>query len=250
MLRPPIDGQITFLTVSDPTSSSRFYGELLGLDLVLDQGPCRIYRVTPSAYVGICTHRETVHSEGVIITIVTDQVDEWFTQLSEAGVLFESAPTRNNRFDIYHVLLRDPDGHLVEIQQFMDPIWAGRRTAEDLLVEARGKIRRWLPAEAQQAQHLGALIIDVRDSAHIAREGSIPGAIAVPLSVVEWRADPTSAHRLSDISDAEGPLILVCSDGYSSSLAAARLREIGRSEVGDVVGGFRAWKLEGLPVDH
>ncbi|MDF1597133.1 MAG: VOC family protein [Acidimicrobiia bacterium] len=125
MQRPPIDGQITFLTVADLTSSSRFYGELLGLDLVLDQGPCRIYQVTPAAFVGICTHREDVQSEGVIITIVTDHVDEWFTQLRDAGVPFESAPTRNDRFDIYHVFLRDPDGHLVEIQQFLDPNWAG-----------------------------------------------------------------------------------------------------------------------------
>lgn len=248
MERLPIGSQITFLTVADLESSSRFYGRLLGLDLVLDQGPCRIYRMTGSSFLGICTHREDVQPAGVIITIVTDHVDDWFARLSAAGARFETPPAVNERFNIYHVFLRDPDGHLVEIQQFLDPGWAGSRTADDLLTEARSTIRRWLPADAHRAQQHGALVIDVRDSDDIEREGSIPGAVAIPLSVLEWRVDPMSSFRLDEVADFDGPLILVCNDGFSSSLAAARLRELGRSEVGDLVDGFRAWKLDGLPV--
>jgi len=244
----PIDSQITFLTVSDLEASSRFYGTVLGLDLVVDQGSCRIYRVTSSAYLGICTHREDVQPQGVIVTLVSNEVDRWYDELSANGVEFESAPALNERFGIYHVFLRDPDGHLVEIQQFMDSEWAGQRTADDLLTDARGRIRRWLPVDALQAQQDGALIIDARDSGDIGNEGSIPDAIAIPLSILEWRVDPESPFRLNELVDFDGPLILVCNDGFSSSLAAARLRELGRSDVGDLVGGFRAWKLEGLPV--
>jgi rhodanese-related sulfurtransferase/catechol 2,3-dioxygenase-like lactoylglutathione lyase family enzyme len=223
MQRLPVDSQITFLTVSDLEASGHFYGTVLGLDLVVDQGSCRIYRVTSSAFLGICTHRDDVRAEGVIVTLVSDQVDRWYDELSANGVEFESAPALNERFGIYHVFLRDPDGHLVEIQQFMDSEWAGQRTADDLLTDAR-------------------------DSGDIGSEGSIPEAIAIPLSLLEWRVDPESPFRLNELVDFDGPLILVCNDGFSSSLAAARLRELGRSKVGDLVGGFRAWKLEGLPV--
>lgn len=249
MPRLPVDSQITFLTVDDLDSSDAFYGKLLGLDLVLDQGPCRIYRVTATSYLGICTHREDTRAEGVIITIVTDRVDEWYQELMEAGASFDSEPALNEKFNIYHVFLRDPDGHLVEIQQFQDPQWAGPRTTEDLLTEARGRVGRWSPAVALAKQQAGAVVIDVRDSGDRSREGAIPGAIAIPLSVLEWRADPTSPFRMEGLAGTEDTLILVCNDGYSSSLAAARLKELGRQSVGDVAGGFRAWKLEGLPVE-
>ncbi len=244
----PIDSQITFVTVSDLDASGQFYGGVLGLDLVVDQGTCRIYRTTATSYLGICTHREDVSPQGVILTLVSDDVDRWYRELLEAGVTFESAPQLNDRYNIYHVFLRDPDGHLVEIQQFMDPGWAGSRSVDDLLTDARSRIHRWPAADAHQAQQHGALIIDARDSGDIEREGSIPGAVTIPLSTLEWRVDPTSPFRLNEVVDFDGPLILVCNDGYSSSLAAARLRELGRTEVGDLVGGFRAWKLEGLPV--
>ena len=69
MQRLPVDSQITFLTVSDLEASSQFYGTVLGLDLVADQGSCRIYRVTSSAFLGICTHREDVRAEGVIVRL-------------------------------------------------------------------------------------------------------------------------------------------------------------------------------------
>jgi len=245
----PIDSQITFVTVSDLDASGQFYGGVLGLDLVVDQGTCRIYRTTATSYLGICTHREDVSPQGVILTLVSDDVDRWYRELLEAGVTFESAPQLNDRYNIYHVFLRDPDGHLVEIQRFEDRNWAGRRSTDDLLSEARSRISRWSPGKAREAQEKGAIVIDARDSGDIEREGSIPGSVVIPLSALEWRVDPTSPFRQDEIVDAAGPLIVVCNDGYSSSLAAARLRELGRFDAGDLIGGFRAWKLDGLPVD-
>lgn len=247
MSRPPIDAFITFLSVSDLEIAGRFYGDRLRLELVIDQGPCRIYRATATAFLGICTHRNDVQSEGVIVTLVADDIDRWYQELSDHGVDIESAPAHNERFGIYHMFLRDPDGHLVEIQQFLDPGWSGTITAEDLLTEARSKIRRWTPQEARHES--GALVIDVRDSEDRRSEGSIPGAAAIPLSVLEWRADPASPYRMEYVSRHEGPIILVCNDGYSSSLAAARLRQLGHREAGDMEGGFRAWKAAGLPIE-
>ncbi len=248
MPQRPVDAFITFLSVSNLERSGRFYGDRLGLELVLDQGPCRIYRVSTSAYLGICTHREDVQAQGVIVTLVTDEVDRWYRELSAAGVEIESAPAHNERFGLYHMFLRDPDGHLVELQEFLDPTWAGVRTADDLLGEARSRIRRWAPGDALREP--GALLVDLRDGEDRRREGLIPGAAVIPLSVLEWRADPASPHRLEHVAGHPGPIILVCNDGYSSSLAAARLHELGRANAGDVIGGFRAWKAEGLPVDE
>lgn len=118
------DQQVTFLSVSDLDSSSRFYGDLLGLELVLDQGPCRIFRAAPAAFLGICIHRrDRPATEGVIVTLVTDDVDRRYAELRSRGAGFTQAPARNERFDIYHAFLRDPDGYLVEIQEFCDPDW-------------------------------------------------------------------------------------------------------------------------------
>lgn len=116
---------VTFVQVQDLEATSRFYGELLELELALDQGPCRIYRVTPSAYLGFCTHREGPSPEGVILTLVTPDVDARCAELRARGVVFESGPKTNERFRIYHAFLRDPDGYLVEIQRFDDPAWTG-----------------------------------------------------------------------------------------------------------------------------
>ena len=185
----------------------------------------------------------------MIITCVTDRVDEWYQELVEAGESIDSVSALIEKLNIFPVFLRDPDGHLVEIQQFRDPQWAGPRTTEDLLADARGRVGRWSPADALAKQQAGAVLIDVRDSGDRAREGTSPGAMAIPLSVLEWRTDPTSPFRLEGLAGTDDTLILVCNDGFSSSLAAARLKELGRQSVGDVAGGFRAWKLEGLPIE-
>lgn len=123
-----------------------------------------------------------------------------------------------------------------------------RLTIDDLLGQARATIKRHDPVAAAHAMDRGAVLIDVRCEADRRREGSIEGAIPIPSTVLEWRADPESEWRDERIADLGKTLILMCNDGYASSLAAANLRRIGFLQVGDIIGGFRAWKSAGLPV--
>ena len=119
---------------------------------------------------------------------------------------------------------------------------------ERLLVVARGRIERLQPAAAWAAATTGeALIVDLRSSDERRRHGIVPGSLHVPRSVLEWRADPTSPWRSPQLEGRER-LILLCAEGFSSSLAAASLVELGRARTGDVVGGFHAWRDAGLPV--
>ena len=92
--------------------------------------------------------------------------------------------------------------------------------------------------------------VDTRDGEMIARDGAIPGALRIPLRVLEWRVDPASATRSAELTSREDRLILICRDGYSSSLAVVRLQELGFTETTDVVGGFGAWMAAGLPVER
>lgn len=115
--------QITFLQVDDLERTHDFYAEKLGLELTLDQGACRIYRVGGDSFLGFCDHRDGPSPEGVIVTLVRDDVDAYCKQLQEAGVELESGPTYNETFQIYQAFLRDPDGYLVEVQRFDDPAW-------------------------------------------------------------------------------------------------------------------------------
>ena len=120
------DAQITFLYTRDLTATSTFYERVLGLPLVVDQGDCRIYRVTDESYVGFCQRQEAPEEpQGVILTLVTDEVDLWAQRLRERGVELEKAPAANPRYGIYHCFLRDPNGYLIEIQRFDDPEWSG-----------------------------------------------------------------------------------------------------------------------------
>lgn len=109
-------------------------------------------------------------------------------------------------------------------------------------------LERLEPEQALDAQRAGALIVDVRSHDERSRHGVIPGSIHVPRTVLEWRLDPDSAHRNPHASDLERHLIVVCSDGYSSSLAAATLQQLGFARATDLVGGFSAWRTRGLPV--
>lgn len=117
----PAEQFITFLYTSDLEKTARFYAQDLGLPLVRDQGDCRIYRVSPSGYLGIC-QREAGAPSGVILTLVSDQVDEWHRRLEERGVASERPPAHNPRYGIYHFFVRDPDGRLIEIQRFDQPL--------------------------------------------------------------------------------------------------------------------------------
>ena len=113
-----------------------------------------------------------------------------------------------------------------------------------MLAEARARIRRYTPEEAAADDDL--LIVDLRSIDERERTGVIPGSKHVPYSVIQWRADPTSEWHDSEL--AGRPLVLVCAQGYSSSLAAASLVELG-VEAGDLDGGFEGWVAAGLPVE-
>ena len=118
------DAQITFLPSADLQRSRSFYEGVLGLPLVVDQGTCHIFRVGPAAYLGTCERESSEPTDGVIFTMVTDDVDGWCSRVVKAGGTIESGPERNARFGIYHAFMRDPDGNRVEIQRFDDPDWA------------------------------------------------------------------------------------------------------------------------------
>lgn len=117
----PVDSQITFLYTNDLQKTAAFYETLMGFELVRDQGDCRIYRVTNTAYLGFCERAETsLQPQGIIFTLITNAVDEWYTTLTSQGIVYETPPTRNEKYRIYHSFLRDPNGYLIEIQRFLD----------------------------------------------------------------------------------------------------------------------------------
>ena len=96
----------------------------------------------------------------------------------------------------------------------------------------------------------GSVLVDTRDGELRSRDGYIPGSVHIPLSVLEWRVDPTSGHQSAALAGGEDKVILICHEGYSSSLAAIRLHELGFENTTDVIGGFVAWAAAGLPVDR
>jgi rhodanese-related sulfurtransferase len=124
---------------------------------------------------------------------------------------------------------------------------ARRQTIDQQLARARQRLRRLGPREAAAAAGQGALLVDIRPQAQRAAEGEIPGALLVERNVLEWRFDPASAARLPQASY-DLLVIVVCSEGYTSSLAAAALQDLGVSAATDLAGGFRAWRAAGLPV--
>ena len=124
---------------------------------------------------------------------------------------------------------------------------AGARSIDDLLAEARSRIVRVSPAEAAHRIAAGAVLVDIRPAAQRAREGEVPGALFVERNVLEWRFDPASDARLPEATGYDADVIILCSEGYTSSLAADALRSLGLHRATDVVGGFHAWAAAGLP---
>jgi rhodanese-related sulfurtransferase len=125
-----------------------------------------------------------------------------------------------------------------------------RRTINDLLADSRARLQRLDPAEARAAMERGALLIDTRCAELRRRDGAIAGSVHIPLSVLFWRLDPASGHEKPELSRAlDRQVILMCDHGYSSSLAAATLHELGFENATDVDGGFQAWAAAGLPVE-
>ena len=119
-----------------------------------------------------------------------------------------------------------------------------RRTIDELLAQARDRIHRRSPADAWAS---GAQIIDIREAGLRERDGEIPGALCFERNVFEWRVDPASAARDPRVADLDDEVLVICHEGYQSSLAAAVMRDLGFANAGDIEGGFTAWRAAGLP---
>jgi rhodanese-related sulfurtransferase len=120
-------------------------------------------------------------------------------------------------------------------------------TVDELLTRARSRLIRLEPEQAAEARTRGALLVDIRPEAQRAREGGIPGAIVIERNVLEWRLDPTSPWRIPEADGYGREVVVFCSEGYTSSLAAASLQDLGLNRATDLVGGFLAWAEAGLP---
>jgi rhodanese-related sulfurtransferase len=120
---------------------------------------------------------------------------------------------------------------------------------EQMLSASRARLRRLSPNEAYEAAtQTKAILVDIRPEGQRAIEGSIPGALIVERNVLEWRFDPASSARLPIATDHDLQVIVFCSEGYASSLAATSLQDLGLWRATDIVGGFDAWRAAGLPV--
>ena len=110
------------------------------------------------------------------------------------------------------------------------------------LAAARERLgRRATPADLDDVRERGGLVIDTRSMAQREHDGELPGAIVVERNVLEWRLDPTSPHRLPEVTDPHQPVVIVCNEGYASTLAALSLRDLGLTDVTDLEGGYQAW---------
>jgi rhodanese-related sulfurtransferase/mannose-6-phosphate isomerase-like protein (cupin superfamily) len=126
---------------------------------------------------------------------------------------------------------------------------AGALSIEDVLSEARARLRRLSPDESYEAMaKTGTILVDIRPEGQRVIEGNIAGALVVDRNVLEWRFDPASSARLPVATDHDLQVIVFCSEGYASSLAAAVLQDLGLWHATDMVGGFHAWRAKGLPV--
>jgi rhodanese-related sulfurtransferase len=123
-------------------------------------------------------------------------------------------------------------------------------TADELLAEARRGLKRLEPAGAAEAMSAGAVLVDIRSELQRERDGVVPGSVFFPRNVLEWRCDPASPYRDERVSDASRQLIVMCDEGYQSSLAAANLRRLGFEDATDLAGGFQAWRAAGLRVER
>ncbi|KUJ68580.1 sulfurtransferase [Streptomyces albus subsp. albus] len=122
------------------------------------------------------------------------------------------------------------------------------QSIDELLAAARAQLDRVDPAEAAELKAQGGLLVDIRYAALRERDGLIPGALIVERNELEWRLDPLCDHRLPEATGHHLPVVVVCNEGYASSLAAVSLRQLGLRRATDLVGGFQAWRAAGLPV--
>jgi rhodanese-related sulfurtransferase len=124
---------------------------------------------------------------------------------------------------------------------------AGALTVDELLARVRARIERVEPAEAFARVAAGALLVDTRPIEQRQRDGVVPGALVVDRNVLEWRLDPASPWRLPEVTGYDLDVVVLCNEGYSSSLVAGTLRTLGLVRSVDVIGGFAAWVAAGLP---
>ena len=124
----------------------------------------------------------------------------------------------------------------------------GARTIDQLLAEVRLRIGRIEPEDVAARQAAGALLIDTRPWEQRSRDGEVPGALVVDRNVLEWRLDPSSPDRLPQVTGYDLEVVVLCHEGYSSSLVADTLRTLGLTRTVDVIGGFVAWAAAGLPI--
>jgi rhodanese-related sulfurtransferase len=128
--------------------------------------------------------------------------------------------------------------------------FAGRLKVEDLLDEARANLERLTPAQARTAAERGdAVVVDIREEERRARDGRVPGAVEIARNVLEWRCSPQSEWRDERVCDPERIVVVMCNEGYQSSLAAATLQRLGLTRATDMDGGFQRWRADGLPVE-
>ena len=119
--------------------------------------------------------------------------------------------------------------------------------ADQLLERARARLVRVVAARAAEELAAGALLVDIRPADQRAAQGDIPGATVIDRNVLEWRLDPASPMHVPSVRDHDERIILICAQGFQSSLAAANLQEMGLVNATDVIGGFEAWAAAGLP---
>lgn len=120
------------------------------------------------------------------------------------------------------------------------------RSIDVVLTEARASLDRLVPRDAYEAVRRGAVLVDIRPLTNREIEGSVPGALVIDRNVLEWRLDPTSDARIAD-AGYDLHVVLMCNEGYASSLAANGLQVIGLHRATDVIGGYRAWRAAGMP---
>jgi rhodanese-related sulfurtransferase len=119
---------------------------------------------------------------------------------------------------------------------------------DEMLGEARARLRRLTPRQALAEREQGALLVDIRYTALRERDGVLPGALVVERNELEWRMDPQCTYKLPQARSHDQLIILVCNEGYASSLAAVSLQRLGLYRATDVIGGFQAWADAALPV--
>ena len=122
-------------------------------------------------------------------------------------------------------------------------------TVNDLLAAARARLDRPDPRRAAElVAARGAVLVDTRPGWQREQEGELPGAVVIERNHLEWRLDPASDARIPEAVDHDVMWVVVCSEGYSTSLAAASLQDLGLHNATDLAGGYQAWKAAGLPV--